>query len=382
MINYEEKFKEKGLTPLGCIENHKQKVSCVDKEGYKYFLSYRGAVSDPRTQHFDKWSKNNPFKPYNMRLYANKVQENVQIVSTDEELMESTERKVKFICPNCGELYEKKWCHWIGQPDNKHFCRKCSNKKAIENRGYSYEEVKEMYAKRGFKLLVSPDDLDYQKGYARLKCSDSEGYKYTINFNSLRNGTKGENKFSYTNPYGIENLQKACDDKQLDVQILQRFSFKKKRYFKTQYEVRCSCGNIFKVEPHEILSLGRTRCSVCTRTESRYELATREWLEQNNISFQAQYRFLDCRNKKPLPFDFKCDWDNKIILIEVDGGQHYYVTQWTDEETLKEQKIRDKIKDDYAKSHGYVLLRIPYWLYDTGSYIYKLEETFNLVNNG
>lgn len=31
-----------------------------------------------------------------------------------------------------------------------------------------------------------------------------------------------------------------------------------------------------------------------------------------------------------------------------------------DEETLKEQKIRDKIKDDYAKSHGYVLLRIPY----------------------
>ena len=53
MINYEEKFKEKGLTPLGCIENHRQKVSCVDKEGYKYFLSYRGAVSDPRTQHFD-----------------------------------------------------------------------------------------------------------------------------------------------------------------------------------------------------------------------------------------------------------------------------------------------------------------------------------------
>lgn len=38
MINYEEKFKEKGLTPLGCIENHKQKVSCVDKEGYKYFF--------------------------------------------------------------------------------------------------------------------------------------------------------------------------------------------------------------------------------------------------------------------------------------------------------------------------------------------------------
>lgn len=317
-----------------------------------------------------------------MRLYASRVQENVQIISTDEELIESTGRKVKFVCPNCGEVYEKKWCHWIGQPDNKHFCRKCSNKKAIENRGYSYEEVKEMYAKRGFELLVPPEELDYQKGYARLKCQDSEGYKYAINFNSLRGGTKGTFKFSFTNPYCVENLQKACNDKNLNVTILQVNFSKGKKYTRVLYDTRCSCGNIFQAEAHEILFLGRTRCSVCTHTESRFELATRKWLEQNNIPFQSQYRFPDCRNKKPLPFDFKCDWNNEIILIEVDGGQHYYVTQWTNEETLKEQKIRDKIKDDYAKSHGYTLLRIPYWLYDTGSYIHKLEETFNLVSNG
>ena len=106
---------------------------------------------------------------------------------------------------------------------------------------------------------------------------------------------------------------------------------------------------------------------------------TREWLEEHDIPFQTQYRFPDCRNKRSLPFDFKCDWHNQIILIEVDGGQHYYVTQWTSKEDLERQKERDKIKEDYAKEHDYILLRIPFWLFNTGTYINKLQETFNLL---
>ena len=73
MINYAEKFRERGLEPLALITNHKQKVPCIDKEGYKYYLNYHDHIADSRTKEFDKWTKKNPFKSYNMRLYATTV---------------------------------------------------------------------------------------------------------------------------------------------------------------------------------------------------------------------------------------------------------------------------------------------------------------------
>lgn len=107
-INYKEKFLERGLTPLEEIKSGTQKVDCQDAEGYKYHLDYHGAVGDKRTKQFDKWDKTNPFKAYNMRLFASLNQENVKILSTDEELMNASRQKVKFICPKCGVIYEKK----------------------------------------------------------------------------------------------------------------------------------------------------------------------------------------------------------------------------------------------------------------------------------
>lgn len=92
--NFKEKFIEKGLTPLEIIIDAKHKVKCIDREGYKYKLSYHSGVSDKRTKSFNKWDKNNPFKPYNMRLYASRVQEDCIILSTDEELKESTKTRL------------------------------------------------------------------------------------------------------------------------------------------------------------------------------------------------------------------------------------------------------------------------------------------------
>lgn len=103
---------------------------------------------------------------------------------------------------------------------------------------------------------------------------------------------------------------------------------------------------------------------------------TKKWLEEYNIKYIQEYRFFNCRYKKPLPFDYKIDWDNKIFLIEVDGWHHFYKTQWHNEEKLKEQQLRDKIKDDYCRKNGYILIRIPYWLYRTDAYKNILYKTF------
>lgn len=188
-------------------------------------------------------------------------------------------------------------------------------------------------------------------------------------------GNNGNNKFSSTNPYALSNLQKACDNNGLQLKIIKQ-KYCKEENRKTSFIVRCRCGTVFEVEANEILNLNRYRCPICSKRESRLELLTREWLEKNKIPFQAQYRFSDCRYKKPLPFDFYCEWENNIVLIESDGCQHYYVTRWASEEFLKEQKIRDDIKTQYCKDHGYTLLRLPFWLYNSGTYKDKLQKTF------
>lgn len=237
------KFKEKGLIPLEEIKDAKHKVECIDAEGYKYKLSYRGAVSDKRTKHFNKWDKNNPFKPYNMRLYASRVQCNCEILSSDEELFEATTKRLKFKCPDCGKEFTKKWCHWIAMPLNRHVCP-------------------------------------------------------------------------------------ACNDKSV--------------------------------------SSGKSQIS----------LLTIDWLDEHNIKYEQEHTFPDCKNIKSLRFDFYIEWNGSIVLIEADGSQHYYTSGWTSKEKLSYNQNCDKIKENYCKNKGYILLRIPYWLYRNNKYKELLNKTF------
>ena len=83
-------------------------------------------------------------------------------------------------------------------------------------------------------------------------------------------------------------------------------------------------------------------------------------------------------------------WDFRIlsdepIFIEYDGEFHYFpirkggMTQQEAQNNLESTQRRDKIKDDYCKENGLLLLRIPYW--DKGN-IKQLVSAFiddNLV---
>ena len=80
----------------------------------------------------------------------------------------------------------------------------------------------------------------------------------------------------------------------------------------------------------------------------------------NNIEYIQQYRFEDCRNKKPLPFDFYLPEYN--MCIEYDGEQHFSENRafggtdrfWT-------TVIHDAIKNQYCEDNNINILRIPYW---------------------
>ena len=89
------------------------------------------------------------------------------------------------------------------------------------------------------------------------------------------------------------------------------------------------------------------------------------FLTNNNIKFEREKRFSDCKNILPLPFDFYIPQYN--LCIEFDGSCHFKKTNWNGEyteeqlkENLESYQLRDQIKNDYCKTNGINLLRIRY----------------------
>ena len=125
---------------------------------------------------------------------------------------------------------------------------------------------------------------------------------------------------------------------------------------------KCDCGN-FKIVRGSDLHSGQTNSCGCMISSGEYYLIT--YLMSNNIKYEYQKRFDDCRGigDKPLSYDFYLPYYN--LLIEYQGMQHYKpVILFGGEEQFEIQQEHDRRKREYAKSNGYNLLEIPYYDYD------------------
>lgn len=105
-----------------------------------------------------------------------------------------------------------------------------------------------------------------------------------------------------------------------------------------------------------------TGCPFCGK--SKGEMAIESYLKKNQINFDYQKRFFDCRDKKPLPFDFFIE--HSKILIEFQGIQHFEPVDFGGESKYEFKRItkRDKIKKNWCKKNEYKLIAIPYWNID------------------
>jgi hypothetical protein len=128
---------------------------------------------------------------------------------------------------------------------------------------------------------------------------------------------------------------------------------------------RCKkCGNEWDAKPcHTMRGHG---CSVCN--ESHGEKGISQWLDNNSVEYISQYRFDDCRDKYPLPFDFYLPQHN--ICIEYNGKQHYEAIDFFGgEDAFKIRQQHDGIKKNYCQSNNINLLYI--------SYKQNIEEELN-----
>lgn len=119
------------------------------------------------------------------------------------------------------------------------------------------------------------------------------------------------------------------------------------------------CGGTFQNTPNKLTySINCPHCSMWGG-----EQVIVGFLKKYNLNYSPQYRFEDCRNVYPLPFDFALfNEDNSLnCLIEFDGLQHEQPVEWFGgEEKYEIQKMRDSIKNEYCEKNKIKLIRIPY----------------------
>ena len=143
-------------------------------------------------------------------------------------------------------------------------------------------------------------------------------------------------------------------------------------YINSKEGILCKCKECdyeWSPIPDNLLSK-HSGCPKCNL--SKGELAIAKYLDNNNIDFDTQYIFDDCKCKEGLPFDFYLPQYN--YCIEFDGEQHYKsIRYWGGLEGFIERKIRDTIKNYYCQQNNIKLIRIPYWDFDNIENILKQE---------
>lgn len=119
------------------------------------------------------------------------------------------------------------------------------------------------------------------------------------------------------------------------------------------------CGHEYKVRPLKFIA--GNRCPSCT--SSKGELLIESVLKESGLSFKKEFSFPECKNMRPLRFDFCVHSieEDVLLLIEFDGIQHYKeIKHFGGRKDFLRRVKNDRIKSNFAKNAGIPLLRIRY----------------------
>lgn len=147
------------------------------------------------------------------------------------------------------------------------------------------------------------------------------------------------NSFYFNNPEKIEYLKDKND--------AYKYTTGSGKY------IECKCPNCGKEKKLvvKVLLNNEFSCPSCSNNISIGERLLSIILNDNNIEYEHQKWFDDCRNNNgnPYYYDFYLPKQHKII--EVHGEQHYSVSKTSRWKTLEENKKNDNLKKQYCLSH-------------------------------
>jgi predicted Zn-ribbon and HTH transcriptional regulator len=295
-----------------------------------------------------KFEKRNPHTIYNIRNWL--VLNNKDFVLLSEEYTLATDNNLLWECSLCGHKWNQRWSYIYSSCGR---CPECTKKETFDNQRFSQEHFEEVVKSKNPNINI----IGEYRGFThRVECECIiHNFTWKPLAQQLYNG-RGCPKCIGRYKTHFEFL-KELDLEFLDLEVLGE-------YIGCRDKILCRCnkmGHEWMASPD---SLRRgVSCPKCK--SSKGEKVIDMFLNTNNIKFKDQYIFEDCKNKKPLEFDFYLfDYNT---AIEYQGEQHYFpvkfagMSQEKAEKQFDKQALRDQIKNEYCKQNNIHLLRIPYW---------------------
>lgn len=295
-----------------------------------------------------------------------------------KDLMPSSKVRINVVCDYCGTEYESMYyaVMYGRKVYPKDACIHCASKKSsdisLKKRAKKYiEQASKICDEMGYTLLTTNDEFTDVKMKISFICPIHG--KQSISLDNFLHGHRcyrcGRNSVGDALRHNQDYIQKYIES------INGNKWLNYGEYINSHKHnliIQCSCGNIFTTCFSSYIRAGVNTCYSCSCKESSGEKLIREFLENNNICYEKEKSFEDCRDKKPLPFDFYIPDYN--LIIEFDGQHHFEDIR--DKSNYETTIKHDKIKNEYCSLHNINLLRIPYW--DGHNIENILKEKFSL----
>ena len=248
----------------------------------------------------------------------------------------NTTTDIRILCPIHGEFPQTPKAHLRGQG-----CKFC-NKKIPTNEEFKNKLIK-----------IYGDSLDYS----------------LLNYVNIRTKVdlicKEHGKFEIFPKHLIYKKHQGCykcENKRLFLEKVKKvhnnvYNYSLVKYSDAHDSIIIICK---KHGPFEQLAYQHTNGCGCPKcNESKGEKEIRNFLIKNNIKYESQKKFKDCKNISYLKFDFYLPELN--TCIEYDGEQHFMIKEyWGGEKEFTKIQERDKIKNEYCMKNNIHLLRIKY----------------------
>lgn len=300
------------------------------------------------------------------------------VVNIKIEEINHSKQRVKVICDLCGKEYETTLTSYFSGHSNGGIdsCYKCAthkgrlldkNKRAIN----AFDKLKIFFDEKGYELLTSLGEYTDMKMKVDYICPIHGKQSGCISDLIQGKGCNlcGNLEISKKARLSIDDVIDTVNSVNGNV-LLNPEEYV--NVFLSNLKIQCQCGNVYITNLNSYKAGKATRCPICTHALSIPASNIKNILENLNISFQQEYRFIDCRDKYSLPFDFYIP--NYNLCIEYQGEQHYQPVYGND--SFERQQIHDRIKFDYCRNKCIDLLIIPYWEKDNleDIIIKKLDE--------
>lgn len=231
------------------------------------------------------------------------------------------------------------------------YCRECRKE-------YNIKIINKEFNKREFEVLnIEYNEKDYTMSKVEIRCKNNNHKSFKTSLNKIRYGNPKCKECEKERKILI--MKNEIEEKGFIFYGIKRFV--QEDYIKSIIKIGCDINNSHKFEIRfSDFKYNNRGCPLCNESKGEKEIA--KYLNNNNIEYNPQYKFEDCKFYKQLPFDFYLPQYN--ICIEYDGEQHFEIIEYFDGfNGFVERKIRDTIKNIYCQQNNIKLIRIPYWDY-------------------